>query len=278
MNSTNGSMISIVRKLIKSGNAEQMKAIFTLPLSRPYLNELVVYAIYTGDTGVIDEFVKQKVSLETPPPSITKGANDDKDVVELIESYKEAPYVIFATIIGKIKTVECLLSHQRKLSEVGHIGYSPKKHNSILSNCLGAAAFYGHKHIVDWISASYSIDFSDMMNYKSTEKLSSSKISKLNNECNGYTPLQLCIVGADNISLFIELLTCPQSQCDCKDSKGNNLIHLCVIYNKVKYLQYLIEKYASKKMININDRNSDVSMLYRESLLLPWHATKRTLS
>jgi hypothetical protein len=261
-----GGKRNAAKKLIASEQTQQIKEILALQLLPSQLNELMIFAIYSCNTEAIDELIKQNAKLDNPPQSLTIYTNEDNDALKLLHNYKEAPYIIHATVSGCIPTIKCLVSHQRKLTEVGHIGYSPKQHDSIISNCLGAAAFYGHKDVVDWISTSSPCEFLELINCATTEALSIEKPSKLNRECNGYTPLQLCIVGADDISLFAELLTNSQGKFNCTDSEGNTLIHLCILYDKPNYLVYLINNYVRKDLMSMSDRNLAVCNLYRDAL------------
>lgn len=56
--------------------------------------------------------------------------------------------MIQAACAGDLNILKRLKENGCKLTEVGHICLSPKRHNSVLSNVLGAAAYYGNREVL----------------------------------------------------------------------------------------------------------------------------------
>ena len=62
------------------------------------------------------------------------------------------PYLIIGAISGDIDIFDLIISNGAlNLNSTGHITLSKKQKNSVISNCIGAAAFYGRKDLLNFI-------------------------------------------------------------------------------------------------------------------------------
>ena len=215
---------------INEGSISPLNSIIgsdTLPQSAK-ASELLQCAVCYGKTEIAEELIKKGVPLDAPPktlsmPNIESNSNS---------GYIEAPYIIQATAKGHLGMIQCLCKHKRSLNELGHIGFSPKFHNSIITNCLGAAAFHGHTHIVKWI-LSNSKELTDSLQIQCKEEYNERA------ELNGFTPILLGIVGrgdTDMVRLFME----NDIKWNSSDVCGGSLVHACVEYDKIDILKFLI--------------------------------------
>ena len=65
-----------------------------------------------------------------------------------MDTYRQAPYIIQAACHGDIDVFQNLLKANANMFDTGHVCLSRKKKNSVESNCIGAAAYYGNNKIL----------------------------------------------------------------------------------------------------------------------------------
>ena len=191
-------------------------------------SELLQCAICYGKTEIAEDLIKKGVPLDAPPKTISIPNIESNST----SGYIEAPYVIQATAKGHLGMIQCLCKHGRALNETGHIGFSPKYHNSIITNCLGAAAFHGYNHIVKWILSNPK-EMTDLLHIQCKE------VYKESAELSGFNPILLGIVGrgdTDMVRAFIE----NDIKWNSSDVCGGSLVHACVEYDKLDILKFLI--------------------------------------
>ncbi len=141
------------------------------------------------------------------------------------------------------------------LRERGHIGFSPKKKNSIISSILGALAYNGHSSAMKWYTMSPKYHGEIDFEFKATERKVLAGSGSMVKEVTGYTPLMLAVVSGDaNIDIVKHLIEFSGCRADVSDSRGNTLIHLSVMYNCPEILNYLVQM---KKSINVFARNNN---------------------
>jgi ankyrin repeat protein len=196
--------------------------------------EQLQYAISNGSIDMAEQLISKGVPVESPPKQIVSN-----------NRYIESPYIVQATVAGHLNMIECLHRHHRLLSETGHIGFSPKLHNSVISNCLGAAAYHGHFHIIKWIVNS-SKDALSLLHFRAIE-IEDSK------ELNGFSPIMLSIAGKGDCRI-VKLIINFDSKLSSGDCYGGNLLHACVIYGKIDILLYLM----SANLCNPYKKNEEV--------------------
>jgi len=130
----------------------------------------------------------------------------------------------------------------------GHIGFSPEKKNSIISNHFGAAVFHGHLNALKWIS---SHDTKVDIEFKAEEK-PSIEGRALRKEVTGYTPLMLAIMRGDsNLMIIKYLVDTLKCNVKAKDNFGNTVVHLAVKYGCEEIVKYFVKE----KKMEAFDRN-----------------------
>lgn len=131
-----------------------------------------------------------------------------------------------------------MLEKGHSLNCTGHIGYSKKKQNSIISNIIGAAAFHGSQCVLKWLHSTYasSLDYE----FPSQEKKGLGCGSFIR-ELTGSTPLMLAVIAGDfnieTVKWMIESAKCNPLAIDLFD---NSLLHYAVMSNCPDILNYLL--------------------------------------
>jgi len=121
----------------------------------------------------------------------------------------------------------------------GHIGFSPKKKNSIISNIWGAAAFCGQHDLLKTLYRVYgdSIDFE----LKTEEKKGTPGSGSLQKELTGATPLMLAVAAGDsNIDIVKWLIEDANADTSAKNWQGDTILHIAVRHNCNHIVSYLI--------------------------------------
>lgn len=152
----------------------------------------------------------------------------------------QIPLVIQAAIGGDVEIFQYLTSMKAKVDVSGPIGLSRKYKNIVISNPIGAAAYYGKVELLHLLISQYQID----LNFKTSEKKSKLKQINLNKEFSDTTPLTLAIVGEVDEETALEVVKLLIKNCGdpkLSDANKNNILHLTVKYNRPAILKYLIE-------------------------------------
>jgi hypothetical protein len=64
----------------------------------------------------------------------------------------EVPYIIIGAISGEIDIFNLIINNGAlNFNTSGHITLGKKQKNSVISNCLGACAYYGRKDLLNFI-------------------------------------------------------------------------------------------------------------------------------
>jgi hypothetical protein len=173
------------------------------------------------------------------------------------ESYLkvDCPWIIQAAVGGDIDIFNYLLDHGANVNSVGHITLSRKNKNSVISNVLGAAAYYGRSNLVHFILEKYpAVD----KNYKCTEKKAKVKQFNQSKEFADFTPVHLCIsseIQEDDTIEILRKLNTYGSKFDLTDFNKNNILHLATKLNKFAVVKYIVD---DLKLINFaNDLNKE---------------------
>jgi len=77
--------------------------------------------------------------------------------------------LILAAQHGNIETFSAFLKAGRDIKEVGHICLSRRKHNSVISNVVGAAAYYGNHKLLKNIILRLGNNNADQINFPCKE-------------------------------------------------------------------------------------------------------------
>jgi ankyrin repeat protein len=154
----------------------------------------------------------------------------------------EFPMIILAAIGGDIDIFSFLIERGCNVNSTAHITLSKKNRNSVVSNVLGAAAYYGRVDLVNFILDKYK---KVEANFRCTEKKSKIKINLQNKEFTDFTPLHLAVVSEapEDYSIHaIKLLHKSGANFDATDFAMNNVLHLAVKFNKLNILKFLVDK------------------------------------
>lgn len=136
--------------------------------------------------------------------------------------------------------MEIFLNKGCSLNSYGHIGYSNKKRNSIISNCFGAAAFCGNLFTLKWM-----IEKKAPVNkeFKAQELQNSTNLKPHKEEATACTPLLLAIMKGDsNINVVKFLIKDCKVDIKCTDFQGNSPLHFAVKYQCEEIILYLLKE------------------------------------
>jgi ankyrin repeat protein len=165
-------------------------------------------------------------------------AHENRDVYIDVE----LPMIILAAIGGDIDIFSYFIDKGSNINSAAHITLSKKHRNSVTSNILGAAAYYGRVDLANYILDKYKkVD----INFRAIEKKSKIKINLQNKEFTDFTPLLLSIVSdaPEDYSIhIIKLLHKYGANFETTDFAMNNILHLAVKYNKLAIIKFLVEK------------------------------------
>ena len=89
------------------------------------------------------------------------------------------------------------------MNETGHICLSKKKKNSVISNVIGAAAYYGSVTILKKLMSQLSVV---SINFLAQEKHDVQQKGAYKKEFAGFTPLMLAVAGGDSNMEVIRVL------------------------------------------------------------------------
>ena len=90
-------------------------------------------------------FLSKGARVDNPPDKVSKMSSDPK---KLSENYRKSPFIIQAACSGDIYCFKTLLTQGCKITEQGFICLSPKKKNQVITNVIGAAAYYGSQELL----------------------------------------------------------------------------------------------------------------------------------
>lgn len=131
-----------------------------------------------------------------------------------------------------------MISKGHSFDSVGHIGYSRKRKNSIISNCVGSAAFNGQYQTIKYCMECFPGDLD--IEFKADEKPCG--VGSFKKEVMGSTPLMLAVLAGDSNYPTVEwLIKLEKCNTEVRDSQGNNLLHLAVQVNGKTILKFLLE-------------------------------------
>ena len=155
----------------------------------------------------------------------------------------ECPLIIQAAIGGDLDIFKFLVDRGANLQTTGHIAISRKNKNSVISNVLGAAAFYGRVSLVHFILEKYpKVD----LNFKASEKKAKAKQFSLNKEFTDFTPAHLAISSEisddDTIIEILKLLSDYRADLSLLDNNKNNIFHLASKFENLRVVQFLLEE------------------------------------
>ena len=162
------------------------------------------------------------VPLEIPPtPFEHEGALDT------VKNYRSAPFIIQAACAGEIESYKYLANAGSDATEeVGHICFSKRMRNSVVSNVVGAAAYWGNAPLLSFILGMLPGECVDLPTTETSDRRLT-KSAPFQAELQGYTPLMLAIISPHSKLACVKSLLSHHAKYTVKDqSTGNTSLHL----------------------------------------------------
>ena len=197
--------------------------------------------------------------------------NKSQKPAENKENYQdvECPVAILAAIGGDIDIYKYLTDRGVNCSSVGHIGLSKKLKNSVISNVIGASAFYGRINLLHFILEKTASFTKLDINHKSIEKKSKTKQYSLHKEFADFTPVHLGLNDFNSEDDSIEILKLLQRyNCDMSalDWNRNNILHLAVKFNKKRVVKFILEDLKFLDMIDLSNKEGQTAIAIAKSM------------
>lgn len=147
---------------------------------------------------------------------------------EWYETYRKSPFVLQAAAKGNLDSLQLLLQSGRQLTEVGHICLSRRRRNSVVSNLIGCAAYYGSSQVLKFALARLTPKIQvDQVNFTALESQDIRKAGTYIPEFEGFTPLMLAVVSEkSNLDCVKQLLAAKVNFKVREKVTGDNLLHL----------------------------------------------------
>ena len=182
----------------------------------------------------------------------------------------ELPMIILAAIGGDIDIYKYLLDQGVNSSTLGHIGLSRKLKNSVISNVIGASAFYGRINLLHYILEKSANSKKLEINQKTIEKKSKTKQFSLQKEFTDFTPLHLSfandLISEDDQIEVIKLLHRYKSELTSLDWNRNNILHLAVKFNKKRIVKFILEDMKLVDMNEVSNKEGQTAMAIAKSM------------
>jgi hypothetical protein len=178
--------------------------------------------------------------------------------------------IILAAIGGDIDIYKYLLDQGVNSSTLGHIGLSRKLKNSVISNVIGASAFYGRINLLHYILEKSANSKKLEINQKTIEKKSKTKQFSLQKEFTDFTPLHLSfandLISEDDQIEVIKLLHRYKSELTSLDWNRNNILHLAVKFNKKRIVKFILEDMKLVDMNEVSNKEGQTAMAIAKSM------------
>ena len=145
------------------------------------------------------------------------------------ETYRVAPYAIQAACAGDPESFKMLVNAGCPpwTEAFGHICLSKRRQNTVHSNVVGAAAYWGRYKVLRIVLESLPQETIDAPALESPDGRRAVKGGPFHPELNGYTPLMLAIVGPQPSLECVKALLARQANYRVREtSTGNNILHL----------------------------------------------------
>jgi len=133
--------LSLVETMIEQQNLDCFK----------FGPEFLAYSTLYGKKDIVDLFIGKGADIMNPP-----------DTLDGEEDYRRTPYIILAAQSGDQPTFEAILKHGGSLSDTGFICLSKKRKNMVISNVVGAAAYFGKTKLLSYLIKKVAKDYFDV--------------------------------------------------------------------------------------------------------------------
>jgi len=180
----------------------------------------------------------------------------------------ECPLIIIAAVGGDIDIYKFLVDRGANQTTLGHVGLSRKSKNSVISNLIGACAFYGRIELLHYLLEKGQIKLD--INQKSTEKKSKTKQFSLHKEFADFTPVHLSfsneLNSEDDSIEIIKLLQRYKGDLTTLDWNKNNILHLAVKFNKKRIVKFILEDLKYLDMFEVSNKEGQTPIAIAKSL------------
>ena len=189
--------------------------------------------------------------------------SDNKDTYQDIE----CPLLIQAAIGGDIEILKYLISKGFKdIDNVGHIALSKKQKNSVVSNVIGAAAYYGKTAMLEYLLKTYERKVD--INLKAIEKKGKKKHMSLTKEYSGFNAVTLAIAGDANDETTIEVMKILDGYKvnEDVDFKENNMLHIAARFGRLGVVKHIIEDLDMERLAKETNKDGQTPYFVAESV------------
>lgn len=172
--------------------------------------------------------------------------------MSISEKYRQAPWIIQAACAGDVPVIKAFLEGGCQLTEVGHICISKRRMNSVTSNVIGAAAYYGQDKALKFFLKELGRDFVDVKAIETADRNQAKGVA-FKPDMQGFTPLQLCIVSPHVNLESVRLLFGADANHEVREAvTNNNIVHLAAKHcQDTAVLQYVVKN----AKVDIFERN-----------------------
>ena len=256
--------MEFLKPSIKTHQNENVLKMLELAKDKPEsLIELLSVAIFHHNIPIIKQIIEKLNLTENDSPYINAlnfhnsifPDNSPYKLTDSKESFIEVqiPFILMAGIGGHIDIFEKLVNHKlissKKIS--GAIGLSKKNKNILISNVIGACAFYGRYKLLDFILKNYKDELD--IGFITTEKKAKNNKMGFLKEYSGYTPAFLAMVGPTEDKDTLEVLKILHqynAKFDMSNSNKDNILHLATKNKKFECAKYICEELGLKNLAN----------------------------
>ena len=173
---------------------------------------------------------------------------------EYNRDYRKSPFIIQAACSGNVEIIKKIRAVGGNIDEVGHIALTKARRNSVKSNVIGAAAYFGRVEMLNFLLGKVDSSLIEKKAEESSDRYQS-KSGPFKTELHDFTPLQLAIASPySNVNTVRILFSHRANQKVVEASSGNNILHLAVKHcgENTEILNYVIKNAG----IDIFARNS----------------------
>lgn len=226
-----------------NGLIENLKESHSLPLAMALavLNDNLAIVTNLIEKFGIDKFQEVPLSVSLIKEYIDKSVSKDIDSTE-------TPILVLAAIGGSIEVFNYLFEKGADATKVGFALFSHKKKNAVITNIVGACAYYGNNSLLEVILRLLTQKYpsnNSILNYRATESRSKSKSNIFSKEFSGLTPAMLSLYGQKSKQISLEvfkLLTSKKIDLSLLDNEGNTYLHLACKVGNIQAVEFLVNE------------------------------------
>lgn len=216
--------------------------------------EWLAMAIKYAGADMIKMFLDKGVDIKMPPQVV----NPVQQAADWATAYRSTPFIIQAAMRGNIDIFEAVANAGVDIWEIGHIGFSRKRKNSIIGTCLAAAAYHGHYKLLKTLLVKAQKHLGDHVNAPCKEMQDMSKTALMDDVKNkrdkksaqtsympefvDFQPIMLAVVSEKASLGGVKDLLAAQANFGMHDKiNKDNILHLAARWApSVDILEYLV--------------------------------------